>query len=163
LWKEKPWSKPNAQSPAWQGAADDGQGVTVVFTWFEKWAHNEIMYSKLSRLITLFAILVCLPLQGLAAVTMPSCQAHGQQMEMHIDADQSGDMSYCDHHDSDQPSKNAPCDKCFSCYLSAAQAIIPFNISIELDGVTPKVTGPVAEIPDSFTSSLFRPPRSTFA
>lgn len=94
---------------------------------------------------------------------MPSCQAHEQKMEMHVAADHSDGMSHCDQHDSGQPSKNAPCDKCFSCYLGATQAIIPFNFSVESIGGTPMIAGPAAEIPDSIPSSLFHPPRSTFA
>ncbi len=121
------------------------------------------MYSRLSRLITLFAILICLPLQGLAAVTMPSCQSHGQKMEIQIDAGQANTMSHCDSHDGDQPSKNTPCDKCFNCYLNAAQAITPFNLFVEVNGNAPMFAGPVAEIPDSVPSSLFHPPRPIFA
>jgi hypothetical protein len=95
---------------------------------------------------------------------MPSCQAHDQKMEVQVDAYQAETMSHCGHyHDAGQPSKKAPCDKCFSCNLSVAQAIIPFNISIELNGVAPMIAGLVMEIPDSIPSSLFHPPRSTFA
>lgn len=121
------------------------------------------MYSKLSRFITLFAILVCLPLQGLATVTMPSCPAHGQKTEMHVDVIKAGDMSHCEHHDSDRQSKNAPCDKCFACYLSVAQAIMPFSIVVELNGVSPMVATLQSGMPDSLPASLFHPPRSTFA
>ncbi|OIQ84900.1 hypothetical protein GALL_332600 [mine drainage metagenome] len=122
------------------------------------------MHSKLNRLIMLFAILICLPLQGLAAVTMPSCHVHDQKMEMHVDADHSEVMSHCDHHhDGDHSNKNTPCDKCFSCYLSATMAMISFNISVELNGVSPMVAGPALEISDLVPSPLFHPPRSTFA
>ena len=117
------------------------------------------MHSKLIRLIVLFAILICLPLQGLAAVTMPSCQMHGSKVEMQVDTDQSDGMSHCDHHDANQLTKKAPCDKCLSCYLSVAQAIIPFSIFVELNSATPMFTGLIAETPDSILSSLFHPPR----
>ena len=97
-------------------------------------------------------------------MTMPFSQVDGQKVEMHMDAGQAGDMSHCgSHHDGNQQSKNVPCDKCFSCYLSAAQAIIPFSISVELSGAGPMVSGLIAEIPDTVPSSLFHPPRSIFA
>ena len=118
---------------------------------------------RLIRLITLFVILVCLPLQGLAAVTMPSCQMHDSKVEMHVNADHSDDMSHCDHHNTDQPTKKAPCDKCFACHLSVAQAIIPFNISVEFSGASPMFASQMAEILDTVPSSLFHPPRLTFA
>lgn len=122
------------------------------------------MRFRLTRLFTLLAILICLPLQGLAAVTMPSCQAHGQKMEVHVDADQSEFTSHCGHHhDGDQPSSNAPCDKCFYCHLNVTQAIIPFSLLLEVNGVAPMVSGLIAGIPETVPSSPFHPPRSTFA
>jgi len=121
------------------------------------------MHSKLIRLITLFVILVCLPLQGLAAVAMPACQAQHQNMEMH-NAGQAGVMSHCGHcHDDGQPSKSAACDQCFTCHLSAAQAIIPFSLPMAIKGVAPMVAAPLAGTSDSLPSSLFRPPRLTLA
>jgi hypothetical protein len=103
-------------------------------------------------------------MQGLAAVTMPSCQSHGQKMEMQVDVDHSESMSHFNHHqDGNQPSKNAPCDKCSSCNLSASQAIIPSNLFVEVFGVASAVASLATEAPDSVHSSLFRPPRLTFA
>lgn len=124
-------------------------------------AHNVLMHSKLSRLMTLFVILICLPLQGLAAVTMPSCQAHGQKIEMHAVAGDMADMSHCDHHhDGKAQPKKAPCDKCVACYLSAAQALISFVMSVNTPGVSPMVAGLVKEVSDPVTSSLFHPLRT---
>jgi len=95
---------------------------------------------------------------------MPSCHAHVQKMEMQVDAGHATTMSHCEqHHDGDRSSNNAPCDKCFSCYLSAAQAIIPFGIPVELSGTGHVVASLIAQIPDSVPSSLFHPPRSIFA
>lgn len=97
-------------------------------------------------------------------MTMPFSQVEGQKMEMYMDAGQAGDMSHCgSQNDGNQQSKNAPCDKCFSCYLSAAQAIIPFSISVDLNGAAPVVAGLIAQIPDSVLASLFHPPRLIFA
>lgn len=121
------------------------------------------MYSRLIRTIALFAVLICLPLQGLAAVTMPACQAHSQKMEMQADAGHTEGMSHCDQHNSSQPAKNTSCDKCSYCFLSAAQAIIPFNGAVELNGIGLMVARLIAKIPDSVPSSLFHPPKSIFA
>jgi len=124
---------------------------------------NKNMHSKLTRLITLLAILVCLPLQGLAAVTMPACQAHGQKMEMHADVGQAQASDHCDHHDKAPQSKNSPCDKCFYCYLSATQAVSPHLLTVDALGVTVMVAAPLAGMSDALPSSLYHPPRSTFA
>lgn len=133
------------------------------------------MHSRLTRLITLLAILVCLPLQGLAAVTMPACQAHGQNMAMHSDvgqAEASDDCDHhevkhsadCDHHHDQAPhSKNSPCDKCFSCYLSATQAVSPQLLTVDAFGVMVMVATPLAGMSDALPSSLYHPPRPTFA
>lgn len=133
------------------------------------------MHSKLTRLITLLAIMICLPLQGLAAVTMPACQAHGQKMEMHADVGQAQASDDCDHHeikhsddcdhhhDQSPQSKKSPCDKCFSCYLSATQAVSPHLLTVDALGVTVMVATPLAGMSDTFPSSLYHPPRPTFA
>jgi hypothetical protein len=133
------------------------------------------MHSKLTRLITLLAILVCLPLQGLAAVAMPACQTHGQQMAMHADADRAQASDDCDHddvkrsvdcdhhHDKTHQSKSSPCDKCFSCYLSATQAVLPQLLAVDAIGVAVKIAAPQSGMSDALPSSLYHPPRTTFA
>lgn len=121
------------------------------------------MYSRFTRLMMLLAVLVCLPLQGLAAVTMPACHAHSQKMEMSVNAGQMDDMSHCDQHSSDQPVKSTSCDKCFYCHLNVTQAMIPFNLAVEQSAIAPMIFGLAQEVPDSDPSSLFRPPRLTFA
>lgn len=125
------------------------------------------MHSKFSRLIATFAILICLPLQGLAAVTMPACQSHEQTMEMHVDSGQMASMDHCEHsikpHDMQHSDKKAPCDKCFSCFLSSTQAIIPFNFSVEMNNHHAMYSGMFSDIPDSVLSSVYRPPRLTLA
>lgn len=135
---------------------------------------NKNMHSKLTRLITLLAILLCLPLQGLAAVTMPACQAHGQKMEMHEDVGQAQVSDHCDHHDvrhadcnhhHDQApkSKNSPCDKCFSCYLSATQAVFTQLLAVDALGVTVMIAAQLDDMSDALPSPLYHPPRPTFA
>lgn len=121
------------------------------------------MYSRLSRLIVLFAMLVCLPLNGLAASTMPACEMHGQTMAMHADADQMNAMPGCDHHESKPQPGKTPCDKCFACHMSSAQAIIPFVMPMQAMVAIQKFSVAPAEIPQSVSSSLFRPPIPAFA
>lgn len=70
------------------------------------------------------------------------------------------DMSHCDrHHDGKPQSKKASCDKCFACYLSAAQALIPFVMLIKVPGVAPMVASLTREIPEPVPSPLYHPPR----
>lgn len=120
------------------------------------------MCSKLIRLIVLFAMLVCIPLQGLAAITMPACQIHSPKVEMHV-GDQLDSMPHCDHHGSKQPSKNTSCNECTYCFLTVAQAITPSKITIEFNSDTVTFTDPVARIPDLVPSTLFHPPRSALS
>ncbi|CAG0979209.1 hypothetical protein MTYP_01662 [Methylophilaceae bacterium] len=132
------------------------------------------MNSGLTRLITLLAVLICFPLQGVAAVTMPACQSHGKTMEMQVDAGGSEAMSDCDHHQaqpasdshhqhSDKTTGKVPCDNCFNCHLSAGQAIIPVNAAVGINGIPVMVGALTAEFTDSDPSLLFHPPRSPVA
>ncbi|MFA6178048.1 MAG: hypothetical protein WC696_00375 [Candidatus Methylopumilus sp.] len=126
------------------------------------------MHSKISRLITIFVIILCLPLQGLAAIAMPACQVHGQKMDIHVDSDQMTSMAHCDHsskhqHDGSHSDKKAPCNKCFSCYLSGTQAITPYIFSMELISSHALYFRMTYDIPDSTLTSVYRPPRLTMA
>ncbi len=109
-------------------------------------------------------MLICLPLQGMASVAMPNCQMHDpHQIKVSVDMSAMDDMSHCDHHDSTKPAKNVACDKCLPCHLSVAQAIIPFDISLEFSGALPMYSTEIAEVPDTVPTSLFHPPRQIFA
>jgi hypothetical protein len=123
--------------------------------------------SKIIKFITLFIMLVCLPLEGMAAVAMPNCHMHDpHQMAVGADMgnmDDMDDMAHCDHHDTAKPAKNVTCDKCLSCHLSVAQAIIPFNIPLEFSGALSMYATEITEVPDTAPPSLFHPPRQTFA
>jgi hypothetical protein len=126
--------------------------------------HNAAMSSKLTRLIVLFAMLVCLPLQGLAAATMPACQADGKNMAAASNASQVLMMAGCDHtHDGATPTKKSPCDHCVSCQLSVTQAFLPVSPALGFNVAAGVVAAAPAQIPDSLPSSLFRPPRLTLA
>ncbi len=131
------------------------------------------MHSRSSRLITLLVILICLPLQGLAAVVMPACQAHGQMVEMHAEATPT-QADGCTHHIAStgmdgSPNDQAPhsmpssCNTCFYCYLSATQAVPLPPLAVDVIGVAVMVAAPLAGIPDAPPSPLYHPPRPTFA
>ncbi len=131
------------------------------------------MHSNLARSVTTFAILICLPIQGMAAVVMPACQTHGQKLEMHTiinESDANSDFvhhqvqlsSNCDQHHTDgHQTKSSPCDKCFFCYLSTTQAVIPLIISIDVISAVIIAAAPSAVVPDAISVSLYHPPRST--
>lgn len=109
-------------------------------------------------------MLICLPLEGMAAVAMPNCQMHDpHQMTVSADMSSMDDMAHCDHHDNSKTAKNVTCDKCLSCHLSVSQAIIPFNTPLEFGGVFPMFATEITEVLDIVPPSLFHPPRQTFA
>jgi hypothetical protein len=115
------------------------------------------------RLLVLFAMLVSLPLNGLAAITMPACDAHGTAMKMHMDAEQMAAMPDCDHHEPEAPSGKTACDQCFSCHVVSAQALVPIILSLPEMAIALKFSAAIAEKPQSVVSSLFRPPISVLA
>lgn len=121
------------------------------------------MRSKLTKFLVLLTLMLCLPLQGLAIVTMPSCQAHDAKMEMHVGAGQYDNMAHCEHHAADHSTKKSPCDKCLSCYLSVAQAIIPFNIAFDLSAANPMFDTLTLVTLNAVPSSHFHPPRTSLA
>lgn len=121
------------------------------------------MRSQLTKFIVLLALMVCLPLQGLAAVTMSSCQTHDVKMEMHVVAGHAESMEHCEHHAADHASKKTACDKCLSCYLSVAQAIIPINVTFDLSAANPMIDTLTLVTLNSIPSSHFHPPRTTLA
>lgn len=131
------------------------------------------MYRKLAWLIMLFSVLVCLPLQGLAAVTMSACQSHGhQEKEMHADAagwvaehghdrHHAQSDSACHHQHGDKTPQKPACDNCFNCHLSVGQAIIPSNATVGGDGISVMVSILTAGFTDSYPFAFYHPPRST--
>lgn len=121
------------------------------------------MYSRLNRLIVLVLMLLCLPLNGLAALTMPACAAHDQASAVSAAAGDRMAMHDCEHHAGKQQSGKTPCDKCLSCHMLSAQAIpLPAFAVPELHAVT-RYSVVSAEKPQPFSSSLFRPPIATGA
>lgn len=122
---------------------------------------NDPMRSRFWRTLVFVVMLACLPLQGLAALTMPACQMHNQSSDLQhsMDADQDMDMAHCDHHPASnhQPTKSA-CEKCVSCFLSLSQAIIPGGTAVTAVSATERFAAPAETVTDSILTSLFRPP-----
>jgi len=109
-------------------------------------------------------MLACLPLEGMAAVTMSNCQMHDPNpITVTASMISMDDMAHCNQHATAKPAKNVTCDKCIPCHLSVAQAIIPFNTPLELSGALPMYPTEITEVPDAIPPSLYHPPRQTFA
>lgn len=109
-------------------------------------------------------MLICLPLEGIAAVVMPNCQMQDtHQVTIGASMSNIDDMTHCHHHDAAKSTKNVTCDKCLPCHLSIAQAIIPFTPPLEISGALPMHSNEITEVPDNIPPSLFHPPRQAFA
>ena len=107
-------------------------------------------------------MLICLPLQGLASVTMASCQMRSSTLEMHMD-ETHGATTHCNMHKTNHEHTSHLCVKCTCCYLSATQAIVTLNIPIHLDSIAPMFTSLTKEFSEPVPTSFFHPPRFTFA
>lgn len=106
-------------------------------------------------------MLICLPLEGIAAVTMLNCQMHDQH-QTKVGADMRN-VTHCEHDDTAKPDKNVTCEKCLPCHLSVAHAIIPLNTPLEFSGVLPMFSTEFTEVPDTVSYLPFHPPKQTFA
>lgn len=126
-------------------------------------AQNHRMHSQLWRTLVFVVMMACLPLQGLAALTMPACQMPHQQPDRQQadrqQANQDSAVSHCDHHPTGQhqPDKNA-CDKCVSCWLILSQALIPDGSAVVESSLGEKFFASADEATDSISPPLFRPP-----
>jgi hypothetical protein len=128
---------------------------------------------RIAKLIAVFVLVVCLPLEGLAAVAMPACDAHcGTTHAMDMKADAASgmtDMSHCSqamsHHcNMGHKSDKSSCNHCNACSLSAAQVVpsyaLPFVAVISTNALP---SGLDITKPTSVSTSLFRPPITTSA
>lgn len=125
------------------------------------------MSSKFVRAIVFLVMLVSLPLQGLAAITMPSCKMNEQVVDVHASVEKSADMDMqsCHHHDADSKNKtdNKECAKCSFCVLSHSIGFVPENPTVRLAGNPPQYPTELSVLPNQIQYSLFRPPRHTSA
>ena len=130
--------------------------------------------SKSIKFILAVMMMICLPLQGMAAAVMPFGMAH-QDMAADVTAMHQGDgqmdhaMSadmgkhHClDHHTKSSPGKST-CDKSAHCPLCAIQAIITTDLNVGPDTGSQPHPGLATHKPQSIPTPLFRPPRSILA
>jgi len=116
------------------------------------------MCSRFIRLILLFSMLICLPIEGLASVTMPSCPMHNSKLDMKMSSTHD-DMSHCGMNKDDTAPKSTSYDKCTLCYLSVAQAITMLNLSLYVDGISPMFSSLTTIISNPIPTSFYHPPR----
>lgn len=119
------------------------------------------------RWIIAVLLMLCLPLQGMAAVALPIGMTHETPVSTVLEPTATDMSDHCMQHASAQhisnktPEKSTPaCDNCFTCHLSVAQALVPIQVTFQ-----PVQTGPIST-PSSgdkiaiLTFPFFRPPIS---
>jgi hypothetical protein len=132
-------------------------------------SHNGNMRKLLKFLVAAFLVL-CLPLQGLAGVTMPACAGHAPVAVQMAD-DHAAMESHCQH--MNQHMKMAAQkkvhdhkvshDKCAACYISVAQAIVPqVTVAVPVLAATAYAHPALVEYQTQL-STPYHPPRSTAA
>jgi hypothetical protein len=127
--------------------------------------HNENMRKLIKLMVAAFLVL-CLPLQGLAAVTMPACAGH-EPVAVQMADDHAAMESHCQHMKMAAAKKvhdhKVSHDKCAACYISVAQAIVP-QVAVSMPALVATVY-PVISIGRYQTrlSTPYDPPRSTSA
>lgn len=115
--------------------------------------------SRLSRLIVVVMLLLCLPLQGLAAIAMPIGMNHAEAMVMNTAAME--DMAnHCDQHaNKAQPeSPETACDQCFTCHISIAQALVPSASGLPMLVSALAVSVVATDKLPTLTFPFYRPP-----
>ena len=130
---------------------------------------NRYDMSKPIKFVLAVMMMICLPLQGVAAAVMPFGMAHQNmvadvaamdQDNGQMDHAMSGDMGkqHClDHHAKSSPEKST-CDKSAHCPLCAIQAIITTSLDVGSDAGTQSHSGLVTHQPQPIPTLLFRPP-----
>lgn len=83
---------------------------------------------KLIRLLVVMLLALCLPLQGVAGITMPACAE--QQAPLELTADEAAMSSHCMHEERQQQGGKTLNAKCYACHLGIAQAIAPHALTI---------------------------------
>ena len=118
--------------------------------------------SYVLRSIVTLALLLCLPLQGLAAAAaLPMAMTHGEpQVVAAASTDHA--MHHCAQgaHDTQPAKSGTTCDKCFSCHISIAQALMPYAAGFAPNAAGIEVGGIAADKPATLIFPFFRPPIS---
>lgn len=124
------------------------------------------------KLIIVSVLTICLPLETLAAVTMPLCgESAGTKHSATMNSDANAEamaMDSCEHTNIKlgicQVGQDSTCDQSGHCVLCAAQALlsqtVPALFSIATDVLSPQIE--VVKL-QSLATSLFKPPISPLA
>lgn len=124
---------------------------------------------KLLKLMVAVLLVLCLPLQGVAGVTMPACAEH-EPVSIQMNADHAAMGSHCEHMKMamEKTAKKAhdhkmSHDKCAACYISVAQALMP-KVTVALPALA-STAYPTMSLSNYQTrlSTPYYPPRSTSA
>ncbi|GBG13354.1 benzoate transporter [Novimethylophilus kurashikiensis] len=121
---------------------------------------------KLLKFLVAVFLVLCLPLQGLAGVTMPACAGHAPVAVQMAD-DHDAMESHCQHMKMAAEKKahdhKISHDKCAACYISVSQAIVPqVTVAVPLLGTTAYSHLALVEYQTQL-STPYHPPRSTAA
>jgi hypothetical protein len=119
---------------------------------------------RLYRWIVAVLLMLCLPLQGMAAVAMPMGMGHDvAPVASHHIMQADAKDHHCMQHKQDEAqadSSAAPCDNCFTCHISVSQALMPVTAKIHaVPGAMPAGLFIGDEIA-LLTFPVFRPPIS---
>jgi len=127
---------------------------------------------KLIKFMVAAFLVLCLPLQGIAGLTMPACAGH-EPASVQMTVGHTAMGSHCEHMKmgAEKTVKSAEKahdhklahDKCAACYITVAQAIVP-----RIEVAVPVLAGtvyPAMAVTDYQTqlSTPYHPPRSTSA
>lgn len=121
---------------------------------------------KLIKFMVVVFLVLCLPLQGIAGLTMPACVGH-ESASMQMAGDQAAMDSHCEHMKMTMEKKahdhKMSHDKCAACYITVAQAIVP-QVAVAMPLLAGMVY-PTMSLGNYQTrlSTPYYPPRSTSA
>lgn len=118
---------------------------------------------KLIRLLVVVLLALCLPLQGVAGITMPACAE--QQAPLELTADEAAMSSHCMHeermHEERQQQGGKTLNaKCYACHLGIAQAIAPHALTIADAGAVASYFEGAAGEYRTLLSTPYHPPKS---
>lgn len=107
-------------------------------------------------------LILCLPLQGMAAIALPigMTQAATDAMSVQEMDEMSDHCMQHEKHDAQPETSASACDKCFSCHISVAQALTPFAADFQPVPVGMLVSVATRNKLATLTFPFFRPPIS---
>jgi hypothetical protein len=92
------------------------------------------MHPWIRTLVAVFLAL-CLPLQGVAGITMPACSDQEAPALM-SQGEAMPDSAHCMHGDEQERGGKTMQAKCFACHLVISQAIAPRSLPVAQEGIS---------------------------